>query len=93
MEQQRLKHIANKKEHDQVRKVEEAERKCPEAEQRRESENTAVVSPAPPPEEGTMHINQANPGITTLLSDMMQGNTETKEGENIDPEMRSPPKN
>jgi hypothetical protein len=40
-----------------------------------------------------MHIDQPNPGITTLLSDMMQGNTETKEGENIDPEMRSPPKN
>jgi hypothetical protein len=40
-----------------------------------------------------MHINQPNPGITTLLSDLMQGNTETKEGENIDPETRSPPKN
>ncbi len=52
-----------------------------------------LVSPAPPPEEATMHINQPNPDITTLFSDMMQGNTETKEGENIDPEIRSPPKN
>jgi hypothetical protein len=41
----------------------------------------------------TMHINQPNPGITTLLSDMMQGNTESKEGENIDPEIRSLSKN
>ncbi len=64
-----------------------------EEEQRRESENTAVVLLALPPEEATMHINQPNPFITTLLSDMMQGNTETKQGDNIDPETRSPPKN
>jgi hypothetical protein len=93
MEQQCLKQIANKKEHNRVRKEEEAERKYREEEQRGESENTAVVMPAVPPEEATMHIDQPNPGITTLLSDMMQGNTETKEGENINPETRSPPKN
>jgi hypothetical protein len=53
----------------------------------------AIVSPAQPPEEATMHIGQPNPSITTLLSDMMQGNTASEEGENIDPETRSPPKN
>jgi hypothetical protein len=81
MEQQRLKRIANKKERNRVRKEEEAKRKHREEEQRRENENTAVVLPALPPEEATMHIDQANHGITTLLSDMMQGNTETEEGE------------
>jgi hypothetical protein len=40
-----------------------------------------------------MQIDQPNPGITTLLSDMMQGNTATKEGENIDHESRSPSNN
>ncbi len=93
MKQQRLKRIANKKERDRVRKEEEVESKRYEEEQHRESENTAAVSPAPLPEEVTMHIDQPNPGITTLLSNMMQGNTETKEGENIDPETRNPPKN
>jgi hypothetical protein len=93
MEQQRLKQIANKRERNQVRKEEQARRKRHEEEQCRESENTAVVLPAPPPEEATMRIDQPNPGITTLLSDMMQGNTEIKEGKNIDPETRSPPKN
>jgi hypothetical protein len=39
-----------------------------------------------------MHIDRPNPGITTLLSDMMQGNTASEKGENIDPETRSPPK-
>jgi hypothetical protein len=75
MEQQHLKGIANKKERNQVRKEEELECKRCEEEQPRKSNNTAIVSPAQPPEEVTMQINQPNPGITTLLSDMIQGNT------------------
>jgi hypothetical protein len=51
MEQQRLKQIANKKEPDRVRKEEEVEHKQREEEQCHERENTAVVSPALPPEE------------------------------------------
>ncbi len=93
MEQQCPKQITNRKEQNWVRKEKEAECKGHEEEQLRESKNTAVVLLAPSQEEATMHIDQPNPGITTLLSDMIQGNTKTEEGENIDPETRSPLKN
>ncbi len=93
MDIQRLKRIANKKEPDCVRKEEKVEQTWREKEQCHESENTAIVSPAPPPEEASTHIDQPNPANTTLLSDIMQGNTQTKEGKNINPEMRSSPKN
>jgi hypothetical protein len=93
MEQQLLKWIANKKERNRVRKEEELERKHCEEEQHCEDNKMALVLPAQPPEEATMQFNQPNPGITTLLSDMMQGNTANEEGERIDPKTRSPPKN
>jgi hypothetical protein len=59
-------------------------------EQRRKGDKAAPLLPAQPPEEATMQVDQTNPGITTLLSDMMKGNTANKEGENIDPKTRSP---
>jgi hypothetical protein len=68
-------------------------KQCCKEEQHREGNKAALVLPAQPPEEATMQVNQPNPHITTLLPDMMQGNTANKEREKIDPETRSPPLN
>jgi hypothetical protein len=90
MEQQRLKHIAKKKEIDHLRKVKEDVCKQYEDDKRCKNLEAAAVLPAQPPEKESMEVNKPSLGINSLLTKMMQGTNNKGEGENIDPKTRSP---
>ncbi len=93
MEQQCLERVAKRKERDCLGKVKEDARKQRKDGERREKEEAAVVLPAQPPEKEFMEVDKPSPGINSLLTNMMQGTNNEGEGENIDPETRSPWKN
>ena len=94
MEQQCLKHVTAKKESDGIQKEDEVECKRREDEQRRKSKEVApLVSSTQSSKMEIMQVDGRNPGINSLLADMMQGDNDDKQVEVIDPEARSPTKN
>ena len=91
MEQQCLKRVAAKKEHNHVQKEEEAELKRLENEQHCNSEEAPLIPPTQDSEVELMQVEDPNPGINSQPADMMQVDNDNKQVEVIDPETRRPP--